>query len=93
MGGVVVTDVSRAPEALERAGVTLYQVRLKMHAITPEGRVLRGMPAIALAWTVTPGYRTLGRVMQAPPFSWSGAVVYHVAAHLLWAWNRASGRW
>lgn len=93
MGGAILTDVSNAPEALARAGVTLDQVRLKMHAITPEGRVVRGMPAIALAWRVTPGYRTLGRLMQVAPFSWIGAMVYHVAAHLLWTWNRACGRW
>lgn len=91
--GVMLTDVSQDAEALERAGVTLDQVRLKMHAIDANGRVLAGMPAIALAWAVTPPYRPLGRLMQIAPFSWIGAVVYHVSAHALWAWNRACGRW
>jgi predicted DCC family thiol-disulfide oxidoreductase YuxK len=92
-GGVLITDVSQSPEALRRAGVTLDQVRLKMHAITQDGRVLAGMPAIALAWSVTPAYRWLGRIMQIAPFSWIGAVVYHVSAYALFAWNRACGRW
>ena len=52
-----------------------------------------GMPAVALAWAVTPPYRPLGRLMQIAPFSWLGAGVYHVLAHILWTWNRANGRW
>lgn len=90
---VALTDVSQNPEALERAGVALDQVRLKMHAIDANGRVLAGMPAVALAWAVTPPYRPLGRLMQVAPFSWIGAMAYHVMAHALWAWNRANGRW
>jgi predicted DCC family thiol-disulfide oxidoreductase YuxK len=91
--GVTLIDVSRSPDALERAGLTLDQVRLKMHAIDANGRVLAGMPAVALAWTVTPPYRALGRLVQIAPFSWIGAAAYHVTAHVLWAWNRACGRW
>lgn len=91
--GVVLTDVSQNADALARAGVTLDQVRLKMHAINEHGHVLAGMPAVALAWAVTPPYRPLGRLMQIAPFSWIGAGVYHVLAHILWTWNRANGRW
>lgn len=91
--GITLTDVSTTPEALARAGVTLDQVRLKMHAIDAEGHVLAGMPAVALAWSVTPPYRPLGRVMQIWPFTWIGAGLYHIAAHVLWTWNRACGRW
>lgn len=90
---VILTDVSQNPEALRRAGVTLDQVRLKMHAIDANGRVLAGMPAIALAWSATPPYRPLGRLMQIPPLSWIGAGVYHLSAYALWGWNRACGRW
>lgn len=91
--GVVLTDVSQQPDALQRAGVTLDQVRLKMHAIDANGRVLVGMPAVALAWAATPPYRPLGKLMRIQPFSWIGAAVYHLLAHVLWAWNRACGRW
>ncbi len=91
--GVVLTDVSQDSEALTRAGVTLDQVRLKMDAIDANGRVVAGMPAVALAWAVTPPYRPLGRLMQIAPFSWIGAGVYHLFAHALWARNRACGRW
>lgn len=91
--GVIFTDVARHPEALVRAGVSLDDVRLKLHAITPERDVLRGMPAVAIAWSATPPFRPLGRLCLVWPFSWIGACFYHVAAHLLWWWNRACGRW
>ena len=77
---IVLTDVSQDGDALCRAGVTLDQVRLKMHAIDANGRVLAGMPAVALAWAATPPYRPLGRLMQIPPFSWLGAISYHLSA-------------
>src|SRR5262245_3450261 len=91
--GLALTDVSQNADALRRAGVTLDQVRLKMHAIDENGRVLAGMPAVALAWAATPPYRLLGRVMQIPPFSWIGAAIYHLSDYVLWGWNRACGRW
>lgn len=91
--GVTFIDVAAHPEALARGGVTLDDVRLKLHAITPDGRVLRGMPAVAVAWTATPPFRPLGRLSQIAPFSWIGAGLYHVTAHALWWWNRACGRW
>jgi predicted DCC family thiol-disulfide oxidoreductase YuxK len=91
--GVVFTDVAADPSALTRAGVTLDAVRLKLHAVTPDGRVLRGMPAVALAWSVTPPFRPLGRLSASPPFSWIAAGVYHLVAWVLWSWNRACGRW
>jgi predicted DCC family thiol-disulfide oxidoreductase YuxK len=91
--GVTFTDVAAHPDALARANVSLDDVRLKLHAIDDGGRVLRGMPAVALAWAATPPFRTLGRLTQMAPFSWIAAGIYHVNAHLLWSWNRACGRW
>ncbi len=91
--GVIFVDVAARAEALARAGVSLDAVRLRLHARLPDGRVLRGMPAVARAWAATPPYRLLGRLTQVPPFSWLGAVVYEATAHVLWVWNRACGRW
>ncbi len=91
--GVIFTDVAQHSDALARAGVTLDDVRLKLHAITPNGALLRGMPAVAVAWAATPPYRWLGRLFQRWPFTWLGAAGYHITAHVLWTWNRARGRW
>jgi predicted DCC family thiol-disulfide oxidoreductase YuxK len=91
--GVIFTDVAAHPDALARGGVSLDDVRLKLHAITPNGALLRGMPAVAVAWAATPPFRPLGRLVQTPPLSWIAAGAYHVTAHVLWLWNRACGRW
>ena len=91
--GVIFTDVAANPGALARAGVTLDDVRLKLHAIMPDGRVLRGMPAVSQAWSATPPFRPLGRITRIAPISWLAAALYHITAHALWWWNRASGRW
>jgi predicted DCC family thiol-disulfide oxidoreductase YuxK len=91
--GIVLTDVSQNGEALNRAGLTLDQVRLKFHAIDRDGRLLAGMPAVALVWWALPSHRWLGELFGAPPGKWIGAFGYHIAAHSLWAWNRACGRW
>jgi predicted DCC family thiol-disulfide oxidoreductase YuxK len=91
--GVVFFDVTRHPEKLAQAGVTVDEVRRKMHAIDADGRVLRGMPAVSRAWAVTPPYRFLGAITRTAPFSWASAALYHLAAHLLYFWNRACKRW
>lgn len=91
--GVIFTDVAAHPEALTRVGVSLDDVRLKLHAITPDGRVLRGMPAVSVAWAATPPFRPLGRLTAIPPISWLAAAIYHITAHLLLHWNRVCGRW
>ena len=100
--------IDQSPDVLRRCGVdriiadsspgypdrvTLDDVRLKLHAITPSGNVLRGMPAVALAWAATPPYRWLGRLVQLWPFASLAAAAYHITAHVLWAWNRACGWW
>lgn len=85
--GVIFTDVAAQPDALRRAGVTLDAVRLKLHALMPDGRILRGMPAVAVAWAAAPPYRPLGRLARTP------VLRSLAAAHILWAWNRACGRW
>jgi predicted DCC family thiol-disulfide oxidoreductase YuxK len=91
--GVVFTDVALHTEALARANVTLDDVRLKLHAIMPDGSVLRGMPAVAVAWAATPPYRPLGRLAKLAPVKWIAAGSYHLTAHTLWIWNRLCGRW
>ena len=76
-----------------RAGVTLEAVRLKMHAIDADGRIYRGMPATALAWAALPPRPWVGRLMQRAPWRWIGGALYHVSAHVLYAWNRLNRRW
>ncbi len=86
-------DVSRNPEAYEDIGVTLDAVRLKLHAILPGGILVRGWPAVHAVWQRTPGYRWLARLGDLPGLNLVSRALYHVTAHALWMWNRASKRW
>jgi predicted DCC family thiol-disulfide oxidoreductase YuxK len=91
--GVRFTDVAAQPEKLAAYGLTLDAVRLKMHARLADGSIVIGGPAVALAWAATPPYRGLGRFVQLPVLRQIMAFGYHLTAHVLYAWNKACGRW
>lgn len=91
--GVRYYDVSAAPDAYANLGVTLEAVRRKLHAVTPEGDVIYGWPAVAALWSRTPGFKWLAIVGDLPVSNWFSRTIYHVTAQILWWWNRGSGRW
>lgn len=86
-------DLSAEPNAFVGQGVTLDDVRLKLHAALPDGRIVRGWPAVSALWRVVPGYRWLATLGDLPVLNWGARALYHLAAHMLWHWNRISGRW
>ena len=90
---VAYVDVSRTPDAFRDMGVSLDDVRFKLHAITPEGELLRGWPAIARLWRVTPGFGWLAIVGDAPGVNLISAGLCDVTARLLLVWNRLNKRW
>ncbi|MEM1037592.1 MAG: DCC1-like thiol-disulfide oxidoreductase family protein [Pseudomonadota bacterium] len=91
--GVVYFDLSTSPQAFDEKGVSLNDVRRKLHAITADGAVLRGWPAIAALWKHTPRFGWLAALGSMPGLNWGARALYHVTAQILWWWNRASGRW
>jgi predicted DCC family thiol-disulfide oxidoreductase YuxK len=91
--GVRYVDVSASPAAYEDRGVTLDDVRLKLHAITPDGAVLKGWPAVSALWRRTPGYGWLAKLGDAPGLNALFRALYHGVAHGLWRINRLAGRW
>lgn len=92
-GGVVYMDVSARPEPLRQYGLNLNDVRRKLHAVTPEGTLLAGWPAISALWQRTPGWQWLARLGDLPGVRIFSGIAYATAAQLLWWWNRACGRW
>ncbi|MEM6898750.1 MAG: DCC1-like thiol-disulfide oxidoreductase family protein [Pseudomonadota bacterium] len=86
-------DVSADRAAFLAQGITLDDVRFKLHAITPEGEALRGWPAIAALWCVTPGFGWLGYLGSLPGLNLLSAAAYDLTARVLWAVNRAQNRW
>jgi len=59
-------DVSAAPQAFAAQGVSLDDVRRKLHAILPDGRIVRGWPAVSALWREMPGYGWLARLGDLP---------------------------
>lgn len=91
--GVEYVDVSLTPEAFQSIGVSLDDVRWKLHAVLPDGAVVRGWPAVSALWRVTPGYGWLARLGDLPGLRIVSGAAYSATAQILWMWNRAMGRW
>lgn len=86
-------DVSLAPQAFAAQGVGLDDVRYKLHALLPDGRIVRGWPAVSALWRETPGYGWLARLGDLPVLRVLSGGAYAATAQVLWWWNRLSGRW
>ncbi|MEQ9642063.1 MAG: DUF393 domain-containing protein [Alphaproteobacteria bacterium] len=69
-GNVTWIDVSALSDSEHVAGLSREQTLARFHVRTPDGRLVTGGAAFAQLWTVIPGLRLLGRVMQRPPFLW-----------------------
>lgn len=91
--GVTYVDVSADPKRFRAEGVSLDDVRFKLHARLPDGQIIRGWPAISALWRVTPGYKWLAILGDAPVLNWGARGTNHLAAVVLWQWNKLSGRW
>ncbi|MEM1104931.1 MAG: DCC1-like thiol-disulfide oxidoreductase family protein [Pseudomonadota bacterium] len=86
-------DIAADPAAFAARGVGLDDVRRKLHALLPDGSLVKGWPAVSALWRRQPGYAWLARLGDAPGLRWIAGGLYAAAAQILWWWNRASGRW
>ena len=86
------TDVTKAPDALARHGVTLEAVKYRIHAVGPDGRMLSGMAAVVAIWDRMPRNRRLARLARLPVLNTIATGAYELAAGVLYAWNRVNGR-
>ena len=92
-GHYIWLDINEDPERLSGYGVSLDDVRLKLHVIDRAGQLKVGMEAVSAIFTETPGYGWLATLSRLPflrPFS---AKLYDAAAHMLYKWNQSKGRW
>ena len=86
-------DINRAPDALASHGVSLEDIRRRLHATDAEGRLLVGADVAVAVWRVTPGEGWLASLLGNPVMLPVTRFVYDRFADLLYAWNRHSGRW
>ena len=92
-GDAAWTDVTCHAEALDRAGLTLEQVRRHLYARDDEGKLYRGAEAFAALWRETPGLRWLGALISFPVIRTMARISYDWFADRLYNWNKRHGRW
>ncbi|MEO0992567.1 MAG: DUF393 domain-containing protein [Pseudomonadota bacterium] len=85
------TDIVETPEILREHGLTERDVQYRLHVLTPEGRLVRGIDAAALTMQASPRWRWLGRLAATPLLRPVGSLAYEVLAAILFRWNRWRG--
>ena len=87
--GITWVDLAEQPDALADHGVDRDQALQRLHAQTPDGTVVAGVPAFLSLWAALPRYRWLGRVFGLPVIRPVAAFVYNRAlAPMLYAAHR-----
>lgn len=86
-------DITKEPDALIQRGITVDDVRRKLHVEDEQGDLCVGAEAFAALWQETPGWRWLGRLLSVPGVSVLARWAYNRFADRLYAWNRRKGRW
>jgi predicted DCC family thiol-disulfide oxidoreductase YuxK len=66
-GLIAFRDINLEPEALAGHGVTLEDIRRRLHATDASGRLLVGADVIIAVWRLTPGERWLAVLAGPPP--------------------------
>lgn len=92
-GAIVFRDINLEPEALRTYGVGVDDVRRRLHATDPEGRLHVGADCAIEIWRRTPGDAWLAGVVGLPVVKSIARVVYDRFADVLFAWNKRNGRW
>ena len=92
-GAIAFRDINLEPDALTIYGVSLEDIRRRLHATDGAGHLLVGADVAIAMWRVTPGERWLATLAGNPVVRPITRVVYDRFADLLYAWNRRKGRW
>jgi predicted DCC family thiol-disulfide oxidoreductase YuxK len=92
-GTIAFRDINLEPDALATYGVSLEDIRRRLHATDGSGHLLIGADVAIAVWRLTPGERWLATLAGNPVVRPITRVVYDRFADLLYAWNRRKGRW
>jgi predicted DCC family thiol-disulfide oxidoreductase YuxK len=92
-GRIEFRDINLEPDALRLHDVETDDVRRRLHATDPSGRLLVGMDVVVAIWRLTPGQGWLavlfGNRLALP----LGRFAYDRFADLLYAWNKRRRHW
>lgn len=92
-GHYVWLDINTAPYRLSEYGISIDDVRLKLHAIDREGNLRVGMEAVTAIFSETPNYRWLAFLARVPLLKQISSQLYNATAFMLYRWNTSKGRW
>ena len=92
-GTIAFRDINLEPHALATYGVSLEDIRRRLHATDGAGHLLIGADVAIALWRLTPGEGWLATLADNPVVRPITRVVYDRFADLLYAWNRRKGRW
>jgi predicted DCC family thiol-disulfide oxidoreductase YuxK len=92
-GAIEFRDINLEPDALDRFGAGVEDVRRRLHAVDAEGRLYVGADCAIAIWLRTPGDAWLGRALGLPVIRLITRLGYDRFADLLYAWNRWKKYW
>ena len=92
-GQLSFSDINEQPQALAAFGVSLDDVRRRLHATDESGRLIVGADVAIAIWRITPGEGWLASLFGNPVMLPLTRFAYDRFADLLFAWNRRKGRW
>jgi predicted DCC family thiol-disulfide oxidoreductase YuxK len=92
-GTIAFRDINLEPEALAAHGVSLAEVRRRLHATDDAGRLLVGADVAIEVWRRTPGEAWIAKLLGNRLVRPLTRFAYDRFADVLYAWNRRKGRW
>ncbi|MDP2356795.1 MAG: DCC1-like thiol-disulfide oxidoreductase family protein [Beijerinckiaceae bacterium] len=92
-GEVAFRDINLEPQALCAFGVTLEDIRKRLHAIDGKGDLLVGADVAIALWRLTPGQAWLAAWFGNRLFLPVTRLTYDGFARVLYSWNRRKGHW
>lgn len=92
-GRIVFSDINERPDALALYGVTVDDVRRRLHATFEPGRLIVGADVVIAVWRLTPGQGWLAMLFGNRVMRPLTRLAYDRFADVLFAWNRRKGRW
>ena len=92
-GKIEFRDINEQPDALASYGVSVDDVRRRLHATDEAGRLIVGAGVMIAVWRITKGEGWLsslfGNRLMLPVTRFS----YDRFADVLFAWNKRKGHW
>lgn len=92
-GRIAFRDINAELAALAGYGVSLEDIRRRLHAIDADGKLLVGADVVIAVWLKTPGEGWLAALFGNRTVLPLTRYAYDRFADLLYAWNRRKGRW